>query len=502
MFTRSLALLFALLTLGLCAAEEKKDTADPKLIARLIEELGDRRYAKREAAERALRQIGVPALDALREAARNKDAEVRRRATRLLRQIETLAEAARLLASPHLRLVYKDTPLADAVADIEKKTGIAIKLEGDTDRLPRRKVTLDTGNTTFWEAMDQFCAKSGLVEVPPPPPERSPSTVTGSIIVIRGGGGGMRLTPRDILTPGTNALPPALILRDGKPTTLPKYYAGTVRLRALPPDTKLPDQERKQGEVLLVLEGKAGPTLLWNRPVGLRIEKAVDDQGQQLQQVAGTHLVEGPQAPARGGTRVVINQVPINPRRNEPENQPHVPVRLTAGKKPSKALKELSGTLIAQVQTTPESLVVVDNILKSAGRVVKGPRGGSLKVGAVVRQEGGEVKVRVLVEPPTTETDDGTAPPLGGMTVIIDGQEVGPRTVSLSASNFALLDEKGKPLQVVKAVTTGVRAGPAQEVELIYRPAEGQPGPARFVYTARRGALLEVPFTLRNIPLP
>src|SRR5262249_4288458 len=132
MFTRSLALLFVLLTLGLCAAEEKKDTADPKQIARQIEELGDRRHAKREAAERALRQIGVPALDALREAARSKDAEVRRRATRLLRQIENLAEAARLLASPRLRLVYKDTPLADAVADIEKKTGIAIKLEGDT----------------------------------------------------------------------------------------------------------------------------------------------------------------------------------------------------------------------------------------------------------------------------------------------------------------------------------------------------------------------------------
>src|SRR5262249_36609706 len=434
-------------------------------------------------------------------AARSKDAEVRRRATRLLRQIENLAEAARLLASPRLRLVYKDTPLADAVADIEKKTGIAIKLEGDTDRLPRRKVTLDTGNTTFWEAIDQFCAKSGLVESPPPPPERSSATITGSVIVIRGGRGGIRLTPRDILTPGTNALPPALILRDGKPSALPTQYAGTVRLRALPPDTKLPDQERKQGEVLLVLEGKAAPALLWNRPVGLRIQKAVDAQGQQLEEVAGTHLVESPQGPARGGATVVINQVPINPRRNEPENQPHVPVRLTAGKKPSKVLKELSGTLIAQVQTTPEALVVVDNILKSAGRVVKGPRGGSLKVGAVVRQEG-EVKVRVLVEPPTSETDDGTAPPLGGMTIIIHGQEVGPRTVALSAANFALLDEKGKPLQVVKAVTTGVRAGPAQEVELIYRAAEGQPSPARFVYTARRGALLEVPFTLRNIPLP
>ena len=44
--------------------------------------------------------------------------------------------------------------------------------------------------------------------------------------------------------------------------------------------------------------------------------------------------------------------------------------------------------------------------------------------------------------------------------------------------------------------------GAAQEIELTYRPEEGQNAPARFVYSGRRVVLVEVPFTLKNVPLP
>src|SRR4051794_24003756 len=83
-------------------------------IDRLISQLGSSRYADREEASKALDEIGAPALDALRKAAGAKDAEIRRRAEALVARIEKRVENAQLLAAHKVRLVYKDTPLADA----------------------------------------------------------------------------------------------------------------------------------------------------------------------------------------------------------------------------------------------------------------------------------------------------------------------------------------------------------------------------------------------------
>jgi len=110
--------------------------------------------------------------------------------------------------------------------------------------------------------------------------------------------------------------------------------------------------------------------------------------------------------------------------------------------------------------------------------------------------------LRVQVEAPPSQIDDGTSVDTGNMTILIDGQPIGPKQEPLSAANFSLLDAKGRSLEVVKAITTGVRAGAAQEVELTYRPTEGQAGLARFVYTGRRSSLVEVPFMLKDVPLP
>src|SRR5262245_50123532 len=80
-----LAVLAVALT-DVCRAEEQKADADQ--IARLVTQLGSTRYADREEATRALGVLGAAALDALRQAAVGKDAEVRRRAQGLIRQIE------------------------------------------------------------------------------------------------------------------------------------------------------------------------------------------------------------------------------------------------------------------------------------------------------------------------------------------------------------------------------------------------------------------------------
>ena len=80
-----------LLALGIVlAAAFLAARADKKTeIARLIQKLGSDDFEEREAASKSLARIGEPALDALRQATKSPDVEVRRRATALVKEIDT-----------------------------------------------------------------------------------------------------------------------------------------------------------------------------------------------------------------------------------------------------------------------------------------------------------------------------------------------------------------------------------------------------------------------------
>src|SRR5207247_3957033 len=119
----------------------------------------------RHRAKAELEAIGAPALDALRKAARSSDLETSRRAEEIVKKLEDKITTESLLAPKKVRLNLKDTPVPDAVAELSKQSGYNIQLLGDRAALAGRKVTLDTGETTFWEAYDRLRQKAGLVEV-------------------------------------------------------------------------------------------------------------------------------------------------------------------------------------------------------------------------------------------------------------------------------------------------------------------------------------------------
>jgi hypothetical protein len=73
--------------------------AEAALAARLIEQLGSPVYAEREAATQALDRLGEPALELLRKASEESgDAEIRRRAERLVATIELRGVRERAIA--------------------------------------------------------------------------------------------------------------------------------------------------------------------------------------------------------------------------------------------------------------------------------------------------------------------------------------------------------------------------------------------------------------------
>jgi hypothetical protein len=102
--------------LGKAAPRGDPQAAQP--VARLIRQLGSPRSAEREAATKRLEEIGEPALDALREAARgSNDAEVQRRAELLVDRLEEAALARLFAEGVRLEMVARDYKRAAAVFD-------------------------------------------------------------------------------------------------------------------------------------------------------------------------------------------------------------------------------------------------------------------------------------------------------------------------------------------------------------------------------------------------
>jgi HEAT repeat protein len=79
-----------------CATE-----SDDKEIARLVKQLGDDDFDKREEATARLKEIGEPALDALDKAKSSRDAEVRRRAEEIVPIIEDKLYVEQLCLKGH-----------------------------------------------------------------------------------------------------------------------------------------------------------------------------------------------------------------------------------------------------------------------------------------------------------------------------------------------------------------------------------------------------------------
>src|SRR5262249_20568314 len=284
-----------------------------------------------EAASKALDAIGTPALQALRDAIKSSDAEVRKRAGDLAGKIEKRAESERVLKAKMVHLVFKDTPLKDAVEDFKKQSGYAIVLHDPSNKLKDKKITLDTGKTTFWDALEKFCAAAGVSEgdpnanaafppagagplrvapravpAPAPAPGRGPGRTGANNRGARnpgGRGGGWGPAPQKPVPPPPAALPAAgpgahpagdwtpvqagqITLMPGKPEAVPADNSSSIRVRLA--DRKRHNFNVGAKEIGLVLEISPEPRLRWQQTMSVLIDKAVDDNSQTLRQAGAT----------------------------------------------------------------------------------------------------------------------------------------------------------------------------------------------------------------------
>ena len=490
----------------LVSAEEPARDAEPAALKRLVDRLGSRRFADREAATTALVTSRNPAaVELLRKAATSRDPEVRRRARQLLEHLERRLLTETVLAPQQIKLSYKNVAVPEAVADFARRTGMPVALDGAARaKVANRKITLETGELPYWEALRQLCTKAGLGE-------RAPTATTTpgyqnpySSVHGRGGRQVIWLDGRHNVTPPQ----PLNIVLVEDTEQRPTYCAGALRIQALTPPQKAkgaPANLAREATIPLAVEVE--PRFHWDRIVSVRVVKAVDSLGQRLQQpsvYAGED--DGLMNTLTGQQEVIVvwdgtTQMPASRSRQ-------AQLRLKLGEKPAKQIKELSGVLAAEVEAPVGALVTVDKVLEAKGKTAKGLQDSYVKVLDAGREADGSFKLRVEVRAPSRP---GDFPSLPNVRVLMVNRVRGglqPVQETLSAqqvtdAGLAVLDAKGKPLALARANREWSNDPRSPQVyTLFYQAQKGQGAPARLVLSGRRTVLVEVPFTLKDMPLP
>ena len=467
----------------------------------LIDRLGAPAFAAREQAGRELAGYGPDALSLLSRAAHtHPDPEVRRRADDLAGRIRRLVEDAARVAAPALKLDYTRVPLNVAVADLRSRTGLPLQLD------PARPVTVRTGELPPWEAVEVFLQAADLHEVVRAELPLGP--LPGESLV--------RLRPRPpSLSPFHQDAPAAVpvVLAD-RYAPLPGDRGGGVRVQAVPADFPGHRVVRGAGVVHLCLDVSPLPVLAaggrWEEVTAVRLRHAEDEQGRPVP-AAHRDLAEPepqPQTVVFGGVLLAPGLLapPFGDVSGRPTTRPNprlVSLALRTDDRPARRLGVLDGVVVGEVTVPNQPLVSVEDLVRAVRAGASGAGDVRLAVLGVTTDPAGRTTVRVRVDAPNPWNFPranravnlglpGFGPPL-----------FGPATNPLPAYRFT--DAAGRPVSPSGAVPGAVGDdGFRQSTELDFRfdRRDGAGPPVRLVLIGEKTVPVEVPFRLRDVPLP
>lgn len=132
-------------------------------VRKLVRQLGSAELAQRDAAEKALIELGPAALDVLERVPPQTSAEVKIRLARVRQTLYRLAVQQATQATK-VTLSADEKPLTDVLAAIQKQTGnrIVDKRQEFGQQVTNPKISVDFANTPYWEALDKVLDRAGL----------------------------------------------------------------------------------------------------------------------------------------------------------------------------------------------------------------------------------------------------------------------------------------------------------------------------------------------------
>jgi hypothetical protein len=490
------ALICMLLSIDAVTAAEQAPPGDR--IGQNVANLSNDRFRVREQATLDLIAIGEPALPSLQGLLNSKDQEVRRRAQTAIRTIQNRLRNEALIRAPKLRLKYEARPLDEALADLSQKSGLPFVLDAKANKNPKMSITLDTGDVPYWEAIEKFLSAAGLVEVveQPAPPQPNQNMVYRQ----------RQQKPPD----------QRIRLVESK-VAAPVSTASIVRVKLLPREAPGNSVTKGSNEINFVLDVTSAPTLSWQGCLSVDIRKAVDDRGVALAQSylrrSGTSPEEMLYAQNFQGQAFINGRIfiqgnvngrqvffaddgsMINPNRPDPK---HVPVTLLGRESGSKMLKELQGVITGQVQTAPQALATIANIRKAAGKDKVENGEYHLEVVDRTTDKSGYVHLRFRLQMPmqVDANDIQFGGQFGGLIVDqVNGN--GQANIVFEYANGKAI--KNSALNVLEQSFNGE----VQITEyLAVVPTDKSEEPVKLVVSGRKSEFIEVPFVLKNVPLP
>src|SRR5262249_57492286 len=148
-------------------------------------------------------------------------------------------------------------------------------------------------------------------------------------------------------------------------------------------------------------------------------------------------------------------------------------------------VKERRGTLPGRVETPPEPLVTVDNILQADGRTFRGADGTTVKVAGLTRSDN-DIDLRVVVTTPPRDLGAGR---LAGRIIRVNRMGVRARMREAPTDGgvplLTLLDDKGQTFRLWTAEYDVSAGGGPREYHVNFAGQKGQGDPARLVLTGR-----------------
>lgn len=483
------------LALGWAVGSMPAAAADAPSVDQLIQQLGSGKFEERDEAARRLDALGAPALDALTRAANSPDMEVRRRAATLLKSIERRVEAEQILQPTRIQLSYRDRPLLEVIADLKKRTEYEIVLKPDPTQFEGRRVTIETPELSFWEALDQLCEKAGLVHQPQS--KASSQRPQGSAVRMDNFGRPQPIAP--VASVNENQI----VLTEGKPSALATFYAGALRIRV-----NAINAPKNGGEATVTLEVAREPKIKWSGLANVLIQQALDERNQVLAQLAEDPPAINPgnadmmmmqgqvMIIQRGGGQFIVRggQIWDSSGGTGWIGEDAGPVRQVRLKLPAgagRSIKLFKGSVLARVMTPTQPLITVDEIDKAGSKTFKGKEGSELTVSKVTKRENGTVEVFVHLLAPANAIGGGVN------AVIVHGQPI-----ASESREFTLFDGQGKPYrQIIQNYTGAVNDRGAQELRLMFAPSQ-ETTPKKLVYATARLTTIEVPFEVKDMPMP
>ncbi len=432
----------------------------------LVRQLASPRYARREAAGAELSRLGRAALPALRAALSDRDAEVRARASTILAGLEK----STLVEPTPIALDFRDVPIADALAEINRRAGLSLVLAGDRGGdLAGRKLTLRSAEPLpFWTAIDRLCEAGGLHYEPAGRP--SHGRAEGSLVLDD--------EPRPSPGPVSDSGPfrvhlGSLHYLSEIDFTQPRAGAVAGNDRAASPHDPARPRPVASRQFYIGLQVAAEPRLSITTNGQVRLSSATDDRGRSL-------LI--PASP--GGFQHSAGYFGMNP---SPSVRLRVDLERPEGQ--DRTIKILRGTVPLIVAARKPGPLEV-SLASAAGKTFRNHE-VSLTVGEFRPAEG--------QRPPTL---DVTIRPLGAPAEPLDpgaGEPLAYRADS-PQSQVEILDARGQAISWFPSGTFYAGEETRLTMTLISRGAPAVPATIRYHGIIRAPA--EVPFEFRDVPIP